>query len=813
MTLPKAIASGPSASTPDAVRPVRVAVGAGVLTALYLLVLFVATPVPLRLMTMVGGADTDVARHGGLEMIWLPPPGMTDKEIVARFHVGDDRVQLRRDGDAFVIGVPRIKRTEVEDAAKLLAGEFGLEFHRVVRAEEMKELAHLLDLPMRGAQPVDLEVDQWRPEEAGETRTDYYLSGTSWQAIDAKLAEAEAKGWRLPAGTRIAWEAFETERGQFWRTYVIDERVELDGGDIANATGSYDPNTNRPIVLLDFTREGGEKFGNLTAEIVGEKLATMLGNTVYSAPIINSAIRGGRASITMGGSDAARQERERDLLVNTLRSGALPKGGKLVSARHVEPVDDVVQQWIARGAIALGGGALIALLVWMVIRITRPVRRRPVARADARVSWSRVFVTLLAPVALYAVTTTFMMGIEVSELEMVITMPYQHVSVEQFSFGALGIMPVINAFIFVEILALIVPGWRRRRHAGPDARAPITAAVAITAGTLLFVQGWFITHYLFALSRGGAEVLPLGLSSQLLVISSLSIGTLVLVGVAALIRDHGLGNGYGVLIASGWLIKVFDVWWSSPTVDDTDYLIAGMTWLAIAIPVATVLRWRVARLGEAPLRLPTSGLAPLGEAGGLVVVLTVLAAFPFEEITLKLYDWTAVARTHHVLLIALVAAFALLWSFAFARPAITRKLAERIGLVAPARSTWWSATALTIALLLLTGAAALTTAVVRPSAAWLVDAMTIAMITAVALDIADDLRARRVELLRVWSLHQPQYADLVVRALDETGIPCHLASANLRTLLAFFGPFAPIDVLVAAEHAPAARERLRELFE
>ncbi|HEX5063371.1 MAG TPA: hypothetical protein VFV99_28540, partial [Kofleriaceae bacterium] len=71
----------------------------------------------------------------------------------------------------------------------------------------------------------------------------------------------------------------------------------------------------------------------------------------------------------------------------------------------------------------------------------------------------------------------------------------------------------------------------------------------------------------------------------------------------------------------------------------------------------------------------------------------------------------------------------------------------------------------------------------------------------------------RVTLERVWSLHQAQHADLVVRALDDLGIPCHVSSANLRTVLAFFGPFAPIDVYVAPEHMPAARTRIRELIE
>jgi hypothetical protein len=267
-----------------------------------------------------------------------------------------------------------------------------------------------------------------------------------------------------------------------------------------------------------------------------------------------------------------------------------------------------------------------------------------------------------------------------------------------------------------------------------------------------------------------------------------------------------------VLFASGILIELVREFFDG-VVSDGDLVIAGATYLAIGIPVATVLRWRIARLGEAAVRVPTSGIAPLGEVGGLVALIALVSQFASGDFTMKLYEWTLAVREHRGLLIALLAAMTLLWSFAFARPAVTRKLAERVGLVAPARSTWWSATLLSLALLLVVGAATAVTTLVRPGAAGMVNAIMIAMLAATVLDIRDDLRARRVTLDRVWSVQQAQHADLIVRALDEVGIPCHLASANLRSLLAFFGPFAPIDVLVATEHVPAARERLRTLVE
>lgn len=109
-----------------------------------------------------------------------------------------------------------------------------------------------------------------------------------------------------------------------WRSYFLERPARITGAAIANAEGITDPNTGQPLVLLDFNRHGTRLFEQLTSEIVGKKLATILDGTIKSAPIILGTIRGGRASITMGGTDRRRQERERDELVHVLRTGALP---------------------------------------------------------------------------------------------------------------------------------------------------------------------------------------------------------------------------------------------------------------------------------------------------------------------------------------------------------------------------------------------------------------------------------------------------------------------------------------------------------
>jgi preprotein translocase subunit SecD len=122
-----------------------------------------------------------------------------------------------------------------------------------------------------------------------------------------------------------------------WRTYYLDRAVRLTGSAIANAVGSQDQNTGQPIVLLDFNRYGSRLFGELTSQIVGKKLATILDDKVKSAPTINGPIRGGRAQITLGGGDVTHQEREREELVNVLKTGSLPAPLRVDTAQKVGP--------------------------------------------------------------------------------------------------------------------------------------------------------------------------------------------------------------------------------------------------------------------------------------------------------------------------------------------------------------------------------------------------------------------------------------------------------------------------------------------
>ena len=171
--------------------------------------------------------------------------------------------------------------------------------------------------PAAKAAGVRPEIDQWRTDDAGERHTDYFLLGGDRLSLEhyvTKLAASDA-AFRLPDDRQIVFEALEPDG---WRTYYVPRTPELDQRAIERATTDVDPYTEQPVVMLYFTPEATRAFGDLTNRIIGKKLATIVDGTVYSAPIIMGAIRGGRISIRSRGSDPSVQQVEAAALAKKL---------------------------------------------------------------------------------------------------------------------------------------------------------------------------------------------------------------------------------------------------------------------------------------------------------------------------------------------------------------------------------------------------------------------------------------------------------------------------------------------------------------
>jgi SecD/SecF fusion protein len=88
-------------------------------------------------------------------------------------------------------------------------------------------------------------------------------------------------------------------------SYLVQKKLAngLTGKYVKRAYTSRDPMSNDPVIEIEFTGAGAEKFGDVTADHVGEQLAIVLDGQLYSAATIREAIRGGRCQISGGSMD------------------------------------------------------------------------------------------------------------------------------------------------------------------------------------------------------------------------------------------------------------------------------------------------------------------------------------------------------------------------------------------------------------------------------------------------------------------------------------------------------------------------------
>jgi hypothetical protein len=805
--VPRAVATGSAgnAAPDDRVSPRRVGIVAGVIAAAVAFAYWGVHDVPRQAVAAIGGHGDGIARYGGVLATWTPPAGFDLAQLQARFERRDMHAVLRRDGDAIRVELPGIRESSAADAIAMISTG-ALEFRTVIESDAAERLAdRMLLRGSAGVEPM-LEIDSWTPDEGNERHTehhtDYYLYAHDRATLERTFAAAIAQGWSPPPDSETVYERVEPRADAndprvTWRSYFVTRDVPLDGSSIADATGNYDPNTNRPIVLVDFDEAGAKRFGELTAKITGHKLAMIVGGVVKSAPVINSAIRGGRANITMGGDDPARQEHDRDVLVDVLRAGALPIGGTISDAHWVAPSESG-KVAAAHALISLLAGVLAFGLGWIAIRATRPERRTitPLPAGHGTRVWRRLAWTL-APVAVYfagAMIST--PGIDNAELA--------HVAMRRGSTDwvlspfTLGVAPLIFAFVIVELVASVVPRLRSLRDTVLGRRR-LGLAVAIAAMIASIVQAYFVGRQ----AQTAYNVLPP--SNFWLVVATIAAGPMVLAVLASLISTRGVGNGYGVLLVARWL---WEVKWDAVAAMPKGALALDALVIGAGIAVAlAVLHWRVRAPGRVAIPLPASGTLPLYAGAGLLAVLAALGAL---HVHLPHALDGALRRLDETWGIAFAAMLAVTfaWSVAFARPG--RRRAELAPMLEPAdRTSWLQATALSAAVL----AALFVIDRIRTyDDLWFASSPVLVIVmVAVIVDAMADWNARETaDLIAVWPLHDPLLVDAARDRLDAAGIPHHVQSTRLRSLLWIAGSYVPMMVLVPADRAEAAHVLLRD---
>ncbi len=168
--------------------------------------------------------------------------------------------------------------------------------------------------------------------------------------------DAALKG-SFPEGSIILYQrSIDPKTGGVRRVpFLLKERTVMTGEYLKDARVAIDSQFGDPYVALEFDDVGAKLFEQITGSNVKKRLAIILDDNVYSAPVIQERIPGGRAQIT-GRFDM----KEASDLAIVLRAGALPAPVKIIEERTVGP--SLGQDSIRQGFLSIVMSAILIVL-------------------------------------------------------------------------------------------------------------------------------------------------------------------------------------------------------------------------------------------------------------------------------------------------------------------------------------------------------------------------------------------------------------------------------------------------------------------
>lgn len=180
-----------------------------------------------------------------------------------------------------------------------------------------------------------------------------------FKLLDETHSVEDALKGDVPVGSEILYQTVEDTKTQ--RTtktpFLIKKQTLLTGAYLTEARVEIDSQYNEPYVSITFDKKGARLFERITEENVKKRLAIVLDQNVYSAPVIQEKIGGGQARIT----GSFTMDEARDLAI-VLRAGALPAPVNIIEERTVGPSlgSDSIRKGIVSGFV---GGLLVILFM------------------------------------------------------------------------------------------------------------------------------------------------------------------------------------------------------------------------------------------------------------------------------------------------------------------------------------------------------------------------------------------------------------------------------------------------------------------
>lgn len=285
---------------------------------------------------------------------------------VDQYGVSEPSIQ-KLGGSRIIVELPGV--TNEGEVQTLLQGTALLEFKLLKDPEVVYRVMESIDKLLAGT---DTPIDTTTPD--AEKTPEQFAREHPWFGIaiidpqnsagDAFVLEENKEKVRrileredvkrlIPRDMQFAWSAKARPGGEgrkIFTLHAVKATPELTGGVIVNARANIDPNFNQPIVTMEMNNEGSREWSRITGANINKRIAIVLDNAVFSAPVVRSKITGGNSQIE--GMESIEEAR---LLEIVLKAGALPAPVEIVEQRSVGPSlgEDSIRAGVLSAALAV----------------------------------------------------------------------------------------------------------------------------------------------------------------------------------------------------------------------------------------------------------------------------------------------------------------------------------------------------------------------------------------------------------------------------------------------------------------------------
>ena len=295
----------------------------------------------------------DIRRTGiqGVELTFMREEDRAEIEKLVTVNYPDYRVEPGKSGETSILLVLNPKAKE---HFKRMAADQALETIRnrvdqfgVSEPDIRPQQHHRIQVQLPGIKDPKRAIDL-----IGKTAL------LEFKLVDEEGSLEDALRGNIPPGSEVLYQStYDPQTGRRSNVpYLLKRRAVLTGESLTDARVQIDSQYGDPYVSISFDARGARVFERITGENVGKRLAIVLDNNVYSAPVIRDRISGGRAQIT----GHFTMNEAKDLAI-VLRAGALPAPVNILEERTVGP--SLGKDSIRKGFQSMVVGAVFVLFL------------------------------------------------------------------------------------------------------------------------------------------------------------------------------------------------------------------------------------------------------------------------------------------------------------------------------------------------------------------------------------------------------------------------------------------------------------------